>query len=146
MYQKLLCSYTCFSYQKINLLLLLHSLALYEPFCGFPSIFHSFGLDRSCFRGLVAWWFRGLVAWWFRGFSQVHVVVFQFPDNEEALLAIANLDTVSLTKRNPNSLDIASNAEAVLWRSLKGHVFDGNADACRPVKTVRRKIVGVQRY
>ena len=72
--------------------------------------------------------------------------VFQFPDNEEALLAMANLDTMSLTKRNPNSLDIASNAEAVLWRSLKGHVFDGNADACRPVKTVRRKIVGVQRY
>ena len=94
-------------------------------------------------RPFVFPWACSLMVSWASDFSPVHTVVFQFPDYEEVLLAMPNLELVSLIKRNPDSLNLTSIAEAVLSRSLKEHVVDGNAVACGPVKPLRRKIVGV---
>ena len=81
----------------------------------------------SCSRGLVVPWACRLVVSWAFGLFHGQAVVFQFPDNEETLMAMENADTVMLIYMNPGSLDMAGTAEAgtaVLSRGLSVHIAE----------------------
>ena len=86
---------------SFNVQFRIHSLALYDPFCGF--------MWARCTCGLVVPWDHRLVVPWEREFApHSNAVIFQFLFQT---MIMESSDTVMPTYRNPGRLDMADTTE-----------------------------------